>query len=60
MASSNYKSSHIELNIPNKVLETSISSISGSEFWDHANGSGDLWYSGVGTKNIIDGKLHSQ
>ncbi len=50
MASSNYKSSHIELNIPNKVLETSISSISGSEFWDHANGSGDLWYSGVGTK----------
>ena len=50
MASSNYKSSHIELNIPNKVLETSISSVSGSEFWDHANGSGDLWYSGVGTK----------
>ena len=50
MASSNYKSSHIELNVPNKVLETSISSVTGNAYWDHANGSGDIWYSGVGTK----------
>ena len=50
MASSNYKSSHIELNVPNKVLETSISSVTGNAYWDHANGSGDIWYSGSGTK----------
>lgn len=50
MALSNYKSSHIELNIPNKVLETSISAVNGNAYWDHANGSGDLWYSGAGTK----------
>ena len=50
MASSNYKSSHIELNVPNKVLETSISSVTGNTYWDHANGSGDIWYSGSGTK----------
>ena len=50
MASSNYKSSHIELNVPNKVLETSISSVTGNAYWDHANGSGDIWYSGAGTK----------
>ena len=50
MALSNYKSSHIELNVPNKVLETSISSVTGNAYWDHANGSGDIWYSGSGTK----------
>ena len=50
MALSNYKSSHIELNIPNKVLETSISSVTGNAYWDHANGAGDIWYSGAGTK----------
>jgi hypothetical protein len=48
MASSNYKSSHIELNVPNKVLESSISSVSGSEYWPHQNGSGDQWYEGAG------------
>ncbi len=50
MAQSNYKSSQIELNIPNKVLATSISSVSGDSYWDHANGSADPWYSGSGTK----------
>lgn len=50
MALSNYKSSQIELNVPNKVLETSISSIYGHAYWDHANGSGDLWSSDKGTK----------
>lgn len=46
----NYKSSQIKLNVPNKVLPVNVSSISGTEYWDHANGSGDIWYSGVGTK----------
>ena len=50
MALSNYKSSHIELNVPNKVLETSISSVTGNAYWDHANGSADLWSSDKGTK----------
>ena len=50
MALSNYKSTQIQLNVPNKVLATSISSVSGYAYWDHANGSGDLWYSGAGTK----------
>lgn len=50
MALINYKSSQIKLNIPNKVLPVSVSSISGESYWDHANGAGDLWYSGAGTK----------
>ena len=50
MALSNYKSTQIELNVPNKVLATSISSVSGYAYWPHQNGSGDLWYSGSGTK----------
>ena len=50
MALSNYKSTQIELNVPNKVLATSISSVSGYAYWPHQNGSGDLWYEGAGTK----------
>ena len=50
MALINYKSSQIKLNIPNKVLPVSVSSISGDSYWDYANGAGDLWYSGSGTK----------
>lgn len=50
MAISNYKSTQIELNVPNKVLATSISSVNGYAYWPHQNGSGDLWYSGSGTK----------
>jgi hypothetical protein len=50
MALINYKSSQIRLNIPNKVLPVAVSSISGESYWDYANGTGDLWYSGVGTK----------
>lgn len=50
MALINYKSSQIRLNIPNKVLPVSVSSIAGENYWDYANGTGDLWYSGVGTK----------
>ena len=48
MALSNYKSSQIELNVPNKVLECSISSISGNAYWPHQNGTGDQWYEGAG------------
>ena len=50
MALINYKSSQIRLNIPNKVLAVSVSSLAGESYWDYANGAGDLWYSGVGTK----------
>ena len=50
MALSNYKSTQVELNVPNKVLGTSISSVTGTDYWDHANGSSDPWYSGSGTK----------
>lgn len=47
----NYKSSQIKLNVPNKVLAVTVTAINGSEYWDYANGSGDLWYSGAsGTK----------
>ena len=50
MSVTNYKSSQIELNVPNKVLESSISAVTGNAYWDHANGAGDIWYSGAGTK----------
>ena len=50
MALSNYKSSQIVLNVPNKVLGCSISAVNGLSYWDHANGSNDPWYSGSGTK----------
>ena len=48
MALSSYKSNHIELNVPNKVLDCSISAISGNAYWPHQNGSGDQWYEGAG------------
>lgn len=50
MALINYKSNQVRLNLPNKVLAVSIASISGESYWDYANGSGDIWYSGAGTK----------
>lgn len=50
MALINYKSSQIKLNHPNKVLGVSTSAISGNAYWDHQNGTGDLWYSGSGSK----------
>lgn len=43
---SSYKSRQIKLNYPNKVLSVNASSIAGSEYWTHANGPADLWYSG--------------
>lgn len=50
MALINYKSSQIKLNHPNKVLGVSVSAIAGKNYWDHQNGSGDIWYSGSGSK----------
>ena len=41
-----YKTSQIELNVPNKVLGVNVSSITGKTQWAHANGSADRWYSG--------------
>ena len=58
MSVTNYKSSQIELNVPNKVLESSISAVTGNAYWDHANGAGDIWYSGAGTKKYYRWKLH--
>lgn len=41
-----YKTSQIELNVPNKVLGVNCSSVTGKTQWAHANGSADRWYSG--------------
>jgi len=43
---SSYKSRQVKLNHPNKVLAVSVSAISGTEYWPHAAGGGDLWYEG--------------
>ena len=48
MALTNFKSSQIVLNVPNKVLGTSISAVSGNAYWPHQNGTGDQWYEGAG------------
>ena len=47
---SNYTSRQVKLNYPNKVLSVTVSSIAGTEYWAHANGSGDLWYEGSSSK----------
>lgn len=47
-----YRSNQIKLNYPNKVLGVSVSSIAGTEYWPFANGSGDLWYEGSGSKRF--------
>jgi hypothetical protein len=52
MALINYKSNQIKLNIPNKVLPVSVSSIAGESYWDYANGPGDIWYSGALSKQF--------
>ena len=57
MAISNYKSTQIELNVPNKVLATNISAVTGHAYWPHQNGSGDLWYSGSGSKKYYQWEI---
>ena len=57
MALSNYKSAQIELNVPNKVLATNISSVTGYAYWPHQNGSGDIWYSGSGSKKYYQWEI---
>jgi len=41
-----YKTSQIELNVPNKVLGVNVTSITGKTQWAHQNGSGDRWATG--------------
>jgi len=50
MATINYKSNQIKLNLPNKVLPVTVSNIIGTAFWDYANAADDIWYSGSPTK----------
>lgn len=38
-----YRSTGIKLNYPNKVLEATVTNITGIEVWQYANGSGDRW-----------------
>jgi len=57
MALSNYKSTQIELNVPNKVLSTNISSVTGHAYWPHQNGTGDIWYSGSGSKKYYQWEI---
>lgn len=45
-----YNSRQVKLNHPNKVLSVSVTNISGNAYWDHAAGSGDIWYSGSASK----------
>ena len=47
--STSYRSNQIKLNYPNKVLGVSATSITGSSFWPHANGSADPWYESAGS-----------
>lgn len=50
MTEISYRTGHIKLNYPNKVLSCSVSSQSGTAYWPHANGSTDPWYEGSPTK----------
>jgi hypothetical protein len=47
--STSYRSNQIKLNYPNKVLGVSATSITGSSYWPHANGSADPWYESAGS-----------
>ena len=50
MSEISYRTGHIKLNFPNKVLSCSVSAQSGTAYWPHANGSADPWYEGSNTK----------
>lgn len=45
-----YRSTQVRLNKPSKVLSVSVSSITGTEFWPHAAGTGDRWFSGSASR----------
>lgn len=45
-----YRSNQVRLNKPSKVLSVSVSSVTGTEFWEHPAGDGDRWYSGAASK----------
>jgi hypothetical protein len=50
MATISYKTNQIKLNVPSKVLSTSVSAVEGHEYWDYANDDTDPWYSGSVSK----------
>ena len=50
MSEISYRTGHIKLNYPNKVLSCSVSAQSGTAYWPHSNGSTDPWYEGSPTK----------
>jgi hypothetical protein len=50
MATINYKSNQIRLNLPNKVLPVTVSNVIGEEYWPYPNAADDIWYSGSPTK----------
>lgn len=45
-----YRSNQVRLNKPSKVLSVSVSSILGTEFWQHPAGDGDRWFSGSASR----------
>lgn len=45
-----YRTNHIKLNYPNKVLSCSVSSQAGTQYWPHANGTNDPWYESSASK----------
>jgi len=47
-----YNSRQIRLNYPNKVLSLSVTNISGNAYWEHAAGSGDIWYESSASKRF--------
>jgi hypothetical protein len=52
MGTINFKSSHIKLNVPNKVLPVNVTENVGTEFWDHPNAADDVWFSGSPTRRF--------
>jgi len=52
-----YNSRQVKLNHPNKVLSVSVTNISGNAYWEHAAGSGDIWYSGSASKRYYRWEL---
>lgn len=52
-----FRSSQIRLNRPNKVMDVSIQSITGVDYWPYAAGSDDPWYEGSSSKKFYRWQL---
>lgn len=60
------KTQHIKLNFPPKVLNVSVQSIAGTEYWPYQNSPDDPWYAGSPSKRYyrwqitmsVETKLH--